>query len=680
NPVPLAGVPFHAIENYLTRLIAAGKKVAICEQVEDPAQAKGLVKREVVEVLTPGTSMNAQLLEDCENNFCLSICLEEDRAALAIIDISTGDFYAGEALLGDLHHLVQGKQVREILHPPHIDARILTPLVEALGDSFLTETPAESFDLDTANAAFARQFNEDPSPDNFLLTSLERRAAGALLHHCHSLRNGRLPQIVALKKLTDDAFLAMDDETIGNLELFHPLRGGVKNATLIATIDRTHSAMGGREIRKWLQKPLHSVPSIEHRLQAVETLCHETACLETISTALKNIADIARLSARIASRKAIPREFHALKESLEKIPVLVHAVSGMNSPLLHTIAEHLRDHSALIDIIDTAIVEDPPGHLRDGGVIKQGYSGELDELIKSNETAKRWIASLEKRERERTGIHVLKVGFNKVFGYYIEVSKANSSNVPSHYIPKQTLVNADRFFTSELKEKEQMILETEDKRIACEQKVFDELCEHVSRETAALQESAHAIAQFDVLQSLAVTAKSYGYRRPSVDNTSIIDIVAGRHPVLEQLGREPFVPNDLYLDPLHKQFALITGPNMSGKSTFLRQVALIVILAQMGSFVPAERARIGLVDKIFTRVGASDRLSRGESTFLVEMNETANILDNMTNRSLVLLDEIGRGTSTYDGLSIAWAVTEYLLQGLKAKPRSLFATHFHELT
>lgn len=680
NPVPLAGVPFHAIDNYLNRLIKAGKKVAVCEQVEDPATAKGLVKREVVEVLTPGTSMNAQLLEDCENNFCLAVWAEQNSAGLALIDVSTGDFFTGEARLGDLHHLVQGKQVTEVLHPPDIDRRILAPLVEALGDPFATEAPEQLFDPEKVRGAFALQFGDEHERLCADLTPLEKTASGALLHHCHQLRNGRLPQIVALHRLAAAEFLALDDETIGNLELFQPLRGGVKNATLIATIDRTQTPMGGREIRAWLQKPLYSVELIDARLQAVEMLYHASSTLETISGTLKSVSDIARLSARIASRKAIPREFHALRESLEKVPALKRAAEQLESPLLNAISKQMIDHAPLIETIARAIVDDPPGHLRDGGVIKQGYSSEMDELIAGNKEAKRWIAGLEKGERERTGITSLKVGYNKVFGYYIEVSKANVSNVPSHYIPKQTLVNAERYFTGELKEKEQMILETEEKRIACEQKVFEELCELVSRETAVLQQTSHAIAQLDVLQSLAVTAKLYGYRRPIVENSAVIEVVAGRHPVLEQLGREPFVPNDLYLDPRQKQFALITGPNMSGKSTFLRQVALTVILAQMGSFVPAERARIGLVDKIFTRVGASDRLSRGESTFLVEMNETANILEHMTNKSLVILDEIGRGTSTYDGLSIAWAVTEYLLQGVKASPRTLFATHFHELT
>jgi DNA mismatch repair protein MutS len=680
HPVPLAGVPFHAVENYVNRLIAAGKKVAVCEQVEDPAQATGLVKREVVEVLTPGTSMSAQLLEDRENNFCLSILLQGDRAGVGVIDVSTGDMFTGEAPVEVLHHLVQGKRVKEILCLPDFDRQVLTPLAEALGDPYVTDMPEDFFKLDRAQAALDTQFGSRTAEITNGKTVLEKIAAGAVLRHCHDLRGDRLPQVIDIKDLAEVSFLALDDETIGNLELFEPLQGGIKKATLIETIDRTHTPMGGREIRRWLQMPLLSVSLIEARLQAVDELCRITTLLESLSGSLKGIADIQRISARIAARKAIPREFHALRQSLENVPGLKSLLAEAGASLTQELAGQLADHSEFCKMIESAVVPDPPGHLRDGGVIRQGYSAELDELIEANESAKRWIANLEKKEKERTGISTLKVGFNKVFGYYIEVTKANVGSVPADYIPKQTLVNSERFFTAELKAKEQQILESEEKRVASEQKVFEQLCGLVADETAHLQRTAGAVARLDVLQSLAVTAKLYGYRQPTVDGSDRLDIVAGRHPVLEHLGQEPFVPNDLSLDPNRKQFALITGPNMSGKSTFLRQVALIVILAQMGSFVPVEKARIGLVDKIFTRVGASDRLSRGESTFLVEMNETANILANMTDRSLVLLDEIGRGTSTYDGLSIAWAVTEYLLQGLKAKPRTLFATHFHELT
>jgi DNA mismatch repair protein MutS len=395
---------------------------------------------------------------------------------------------------------------------------------------------------------------------------------------------------------------------------------------------------------------------------------------------LKGVYDLQRLAARIAARKAIPREFHALRESLDKLPSLVAILDECRAPLIAEVRKRIHDHGALSSTIASAIVEEPPGHLRDGGVIRKGYAADLDELIEHNEEAKRWIASLEKRERERTQIGSLKVGFNRVFGYYIEISKAHVKSVPEDYIAKQTLVNAERYYTQALKDKEQLILESEEKRIACEQQVYEQLCGLIASAVPRMQDTARAVAHIDVIQSLATTAKQHRFKRPIVDETKTIELVASRHPVLERLGREPFVPNDLSLDIDRKQFALITGPNMSGKSTFLRQVALVVVLAQMGSFVPADRARIGLVDKIFTRVGATDRLSRGESTFLVEMKETANILDKITDRSLVLLDEVGRGTSTYDGLSIAWAMTEFLLQGIKSRPKTLFATHFHELT
>lgn len=679
NPVPLAGVPFHAAQTYINRLLSAGKKVAVCEQVEDAAQAKGLVKREVVEVLTPGTSMNDQLLESHENNLCLALCTEGDRAGVALIDVSTGDLLSDERELGYIQYLVQGKRVREVICP--VVARdFLAPLISMLGNPFVNEVSDELFESKSADKALEYQFPDAP-PDRFSkLQPLARRAVGAILAHCHELRGDRLPHVVEVESLGETEFLTLDDETIRNLELLEPLYGGVKTATLIHLIDETLTPMGGREIRRWLQKPLCRVEPIDHRSGAVSEFVGNPAVHEDVVRALRGVRDIQRVAARIGSRKAIPREFHALGESLELVPVLAQSLEGVDSPLLSVLRGQLGDHRSLVKMITKAVVDDPPGHLRDGGVIRRGYAPRLDRLIERSEEAKQWLASLEVRERQRTGIASLKVGFNKVFGYYIEVSKTHLASVPEDYVAKQTLANAERYYTAALKEKEQLILESEDERIACEQEVFESLCASVAESAAVLQQTAGAIAQIDVLQGLATAAKRLGFRRPLVDETKTIELVASRHPVLERTVKEPFVPNDLHLDIDRKQFALITGPNMSGKSTFLRQVALAVILAQMGSYVPADRARIGLVDSIFTRVGAGDRLSRGESTFLVEMKETANILRNVTDRSLVLLDEVGRGTSTYDGLSIAWAVTEYLLQGIQARPKTLFATHFHELT
>jgi len=464
------------------------------------------------------------------------------------------------------------------------------------------------------------------------------------------------------------------------LELFEPLRGGVTAATLLRILDKTATPMGGRELRHWIQKPLCDVARIDERLDAVACVYSDATRAEAIAQGLKGIADVQRLASRIAARKAIPRELNALRDSLEKIPALAAAVTDSKAALLERAAALLGDHSALCDTISRAMVAEPPSHLRDGGVIRRGFDAALDTLIDESEAAKRWIAGLETRERERSGIPSLKVGYNKVFGYFIEVSNAYKKSIPADYVGKQSLVNGQRFFTPELKEREELILGTEERRVREENRVFDALCARVASHAEALQRAAEGIATIDVVQSLAFAARSYGYRRPVVDATSVIEIVGGRHAVLERIISEAFVSNDVHLDPERRQFALITGSNMSGKSTFLRQTALIVLMAQMGSFVPADRARIGLVDRIFTRVGASDRLSRGESTFLVEMNETANILDHMTDRSLLILDEIGRGTSTYDGLAIAWAVAEYLLQGVVARPRTLFATHFHELT
>jgi DNA mismatch repair protein MutS len=677
NPIPLAGVPFHAAETYITRLLSAGKKVAVCDQVEDPALAKGLVKREVVEVLTPGTAMNSQLLDDSENNYCMSLFMDGGRVGIAVIDVSTGDLLCGEEDLDSLHHLIQGKRIRELVCPASGDHRVVEDFLRLFGNPFVTRLGDEQFEPGAARAAIDRQFGESAVPE---LTDLETTAVGVLLGHCQQLRGFSLPQVVTLEKLAGVSFLSLDEETISNLELFEPLRGGLSKATVIHTLDRTVTPMGGREIRRWLQKPLAVAPLIEERLDAVQELYANSTRFEAALRALKGVADIQRLAARIAAGKAVPREFHALRESLEKVPELAEALDDCRADFLLAARNDLGDHSELCRTIGRAIVTDPPGHLRDGGVIAKGYDEGLDELIEGSDAAKRWIADMESRERERSGIGSLKVGYNKVFGYYLEVSNANASRVPTDYIPKQTLVSAQRYYTEALKEKEQLILETQDKRVVREQQIYDRLCELVGKSTATLQRAAGAIARIDTIQSLAAAARLYGFRRPVVDDSLVIDITGGRHPVLERLGEEPFVPNDLVLDPARKQFGLITGPNMSGKSTFLRQAALIVLMAQIGSFVPADRARIGLVDQIFTRVGASDRLSRGESTFLVEMNETSNILEKMTDRSLVLLDEIGRGTSTYDGLSIAWAVTEYLLEGIKARPRTLFATHFHELT
>lgn len=677
DPIPLAGVPFHAAENYITRLLQAGRKVAVCDQVEDAALAKGLVRREVVEVLTPGTAMNSQLLEDHENNYCLSFYLEGERAGVALIDVSTGDFMCGEAEADSCHHLVQGKRVREMICQEGLDRSRAAPLIEAVGRPFVAAVGVDEFEAGAAAEALARQFGDGGAAAS--LTAHEAAAAGALLRHCFRLRGATMPQVVGIDKLDGIASLALDEETIANLELFEALRGGVAKATLIDTIDKTLTAMGGREIRRWVQAPLCNVALIDERLDAVNAFYSGPEMHEETVRGLKGVADVQRLAARIAARKAIPREFHALRESLEKIPDLRAALAAIGEGMLARAVGDMGDQAELCDVIERAIEPEPPGHLRDGGVIRRGFDAELDGLIDETEAARKWIAELEAREREATGVP-LKVGYNKVFGYYIEVSSTHKSRVPDRYVQKQTLKSAQRYYTQELKEKEDLILRDEERRVECEQRIYDELCERVSARAAELQRAAAAIGRVDALQSLATAAKLYGYRRPLVDDTRRLEIVAGRHPVLERFTEEAFVPNDVTLDPDRRQFGLITGPNMSGKSTFLRQTALIVLMAQMGSFVPAERARVGLVDQIFTRVGASDRLSRGESTFLVEMNETASILENMTDRSLVILDEIGRGTSTYDGLSIAWAVTEYLLQGIAARPRTLFATHFHELT
>lgn len=681
NPIPLAGVPFHAAETYITRLLAAGRKVAVCEQVEDPALAKGLVRRDVVEVLTPGTALNAALFTDPDNNYCLSVhpC-DGGAVAMALIDVGTGELVCGEGVVDTFFHLIQGKRIREVVLPRSAPDELRALLDERLEHPFVTLLDDGAFATESTDAALESQFGDRGGIADESLTAGERAAVGALLTHCLRLRGGSLPQVVRIERAPGAGFVSLDDETIGNLELFEPLRGGVQGATLLRTLDRTSTPMGARELRHWIQQPLREAKAIDERLDAVARVYGNAALSEVLARELKGIADIQRLAARVAARKAVPRELHALRESLAKAPTLRAALEKSGSALLERSAVLAGDHSRLCDTIERAIVADPPSHLRDGGVIRRGFDAELDALIDESEAARRWVAGLEIRERERSGIASLKVGYNKVFGYYLEVSNANAKAVPADYVAKQSLTNGQRFYTPELKEKEDVILRTEERRVREENRVYEGLCAEVASNAEPLQRAAAGIAAIDAVFSLATVARTNGYRRPVVDDSLTIEIVGGRHPVLEKVVKEAFVPNDLLLDHERRQFALITGPNMSGKSTFLRQTALIVLMAQMGSFVPAERAKIGTVDRIFTRVGASDRLSRGESTFLVEMNETANILRHMTDRSLVILDEIGRGTSTYDGLAIAWAVAEYLLQGVVVRPRTLFATHFHELT
>jgi DNA mismatch repair protein MutS len=678
SPIPLAGVPFHAAEGYIGRLLAAGRKVAICEQTEDPALARGLVRRDVVEVLTPGTALNAQFVGEPDNNYCAAVRASGDgRVSVALIDVGTGEFTSGEAPADSFLHLLQGKRIRELVVSRAIDPALRALLVEHLEQPFVTELDEALFSETSTGEALSRQFG-DAAP---ALDDGERAVTGALLSHCMRLRgDARLAQVVRVERAAASPFMLLDEETIGNLELFDPLRGGRNDATVLRMLDRTRTPMGNRELRHWMQRPLCDVAAIDERLDAVARIYSDAALAETLSRELSGIADVQRIAARVAARKAIPRELHALRESLEHVPALRAAAAASGAAFLERAADELGDHGELCETIARAIVAEPPAHLREGGVIRRGFDHDLDALIDESEAAKRWIAGLEARERSRTGIASLKVGYNKVFGYYVEVSNAHRGAIPADYVAKQSLVNAQRYYTAELKEKEDLILHTEERRVREENRVFDALCATITSRAETLQRAAGGIARLDAVQSLAAVARAHGYRRPVVDEGMVLEIVAGRHAVLERVVKEPFVANDLHLDPERRQFALITGPNMSGKSTFLRQTALIVLLAQMGSFVPAQRARVGIVDRIFTRVGASDRLSRGESTFLVEMNETANILHHMTDRSLVILDEVGRGTSTYDGLAIAWAVTEYLLQGIVARPRTLFATHFHELT
>ena len=676
KPVPLAGVPYHAMETYLAKLVRKGYKVAICEQVEDPKQAKGVVKREVVRVVTPGTLMEENLLEEKSNNYLAALLVEKGRAGVAFADLSTGEFACGEFSSEEeaLNQLI-ALSPAECLLPEGASAEELR---KHLRETFFNPLPEDSFDPTKARALLVEHFGV-ASLEGFGVAELKLgvACAGAVLRYLRETQKSALPHITGLRRLSAREHMLLDASTLRHLEITRNLRDGSAKGTLLEVMDRTTTAMGARLLRRWLLHPLTRAEKINRRLDAVEELYSDYLLQEELREALREVYDLERLCSRIASGSANARDLVALKNSLRAVPRVKELLSRCRSSLLREIAEQLHSLEELVEKIDLAIVPEPPASVREGGIIRQGYSEELDRLREAATQGKRWIAELEQRERRRTGIASLKVGYNSVFGYYIQVTKPNLHLVPKDYIRKQTLANAERFVTPELKEKEALILGAEERAAKLEYELFSELREYAASRVEEVQSTARALARLDVLLSFARIASERGYVRPGVDEDSVIEIKEGRHPVVEVYERE-FVPNDAYLDSEREQILIITGPNMAGKSTYLRQVALIVLLAQVGSFVPARSARIGVVDRIFTRVGASDDLTLGRSTFMVEMQEAANILNNASRRSLVILDEIGRGTSTFDGLSIAWAVVEYLHERIGAK--TLFATHYHHLT
>jgi DNA mismatch repair protein MutS len=667
--VPMAGIPHHALDNYLAKLINRGHKVAICEQLTPPG--KGLVERDVIRVVTPGTVVEPNLLASKSNNYLASLVIAGEEAGVAYVDITTSEFATTQLPVGRVMPELDRLLPREVLIPEDADDYAQLPFTITRLDDYW-------FDLEIAQEGLLEHFGVATLEGyGCARLSLAIRAAGALIHYVKETQKETLPQLSKLATYSTDSFMTLDGQTIRNLELFQGGRWGEAGNSLLSIIDLTKTAMGGRLLKNWLGHPVLDLTILDQRQDAVDWFHQDSMARQKVISFLSDIADLERLVNRVSSGRIMPRELLALRSSLEKVPGLKTVTANGNA--MSWLSDELKPCPDVVDLIARAIAEEP-GDLEQGGVIKEGFSPELDEIRRNSRQAKQYLAGLEQREREHTGIKSLKVGYNRVFGYYIEVSRANLSLVPSDYIRKQTLAEAERFFTPELKEYESLILNAQEKITDLETAVFRQVCQQISAVSEQILASARAIAQIDALCSLAEVAVRNRYVRPTLTNEDIIDIKEGRHPIVEQcIGRENFVPNEAYLCNRDNQLIILTGPNMSGKSTYLRQVALIVLLAQIGSFVPADSAYIGIVDRIFTRIGAQEDLAAGQSTFMVEMTEAANILNNATPRSFIILDEIGRGTSTYDGLSIAWAVVEFIHNHPELGTKTIFATHYHEL-
>ncbi len=681
--IPMAGVPHHALDVYLARLIKAGKKVAICEQMEPPQPGKKIVRREVVQVVSPGTALSENLLDQGRNNYLAALCIVEDRMGLAVIDHSTGSFRVSEDRSENLWETLKRIDPAEIVTPESWGAANERLCAQRLPGTVLSAYEDWYFSLNYAYDALLEQFCVS-SLKGFDCEDLKAGicAAGGAVAYLRRNEKGKLSHLTGMSRERTGTKMILDLVTQRNLELITSIQENRRAGTLLSVLNRTRTSMGARMIRRWLSAPLLEISKIEARLDAVEEFVASPKLRERIRDALRSMGDLERLISRVCCGRANPRDVAGLRSSMLALPHLRDGLGEARSRMMAEIRDgEMPDLVPLADLIGRTLEEEPPPTLSDGGIIRSGCNTELDGLRKVASGGRSWVAALQAKERKRTGISSLKVGYNRAFGYYIEVTKANVSRVPSDYIRKQTLVNAERYITPELKAWEAKILGADDRAKALERELFHRLREEVAEWVGAVQRNARSVARVDVLTSLAEVAALDDYVRPKILEEHVIQIEAGRHPVVERLLPDgKFVRNDVLVDSEKAQILIITGPNMAGKSTILRQVGLIVLMAQLGSFVPAASARIGVVDRIFTRVGASDNLAAGESTFLVEMNETANILNNATAKSLVLLDEIGRGTSTFDGLSIAWAMTEYLHNSAGICPRTLFATHYHELT
>ena len=671
EPIPMCGIPFFAAESYIAKLVKAGHKVAVCEQMEDVKEAKGIVQRDVVKVITPGTYTPEN---PKENNYIFSFMPEGRKHGVALVDISTGEFmvYETEKPIEDELSRFEPK---ELLVPESLKANL--HYAEILKSYYTTAIDDWSFDFSEAYRTLLKHFGVS-TLDGYGCEGMHTAisAAGALLAYIEDTQKEAI-RFKKISPLTQSAYMFLDAATQKNLELIRNVKGGTEG-TLLSVLDETLTPMGGRYLRNAILRPLVDAAEIGNRLGAVEVLLDDYELVDMQRSNLRKIQDLERLASKVDNRSANPRDLIAIKHSLSCLPAIKKVLVASHNHSLRSLGEALPDFQALGALIDSAILENPPLSVRDGSILKDGYHPEVDGLRKVSVSGKDFIAELEARERKKTGITSLKVGYNRVFGYYIEVTKTNLDLVPDYYVRKQTLVNGERFITPELKEYESRVLGSEERLKDLEYSLFQEILGKVQGESTRLVSTGSIIAKIDFLISLAVVARRHNYARPLIDDGSVIEITEGRHPVLERILVEQFIPNDAHLDYEGERLLIITGPNMAGKSTYMRQVALIVLMAQIGSFVPATDARIGIVDRIFTRIGASDYLAKGQSTFMVEMIETANILHNAATRSLIILDEIGRGTSTFDGMSIAWAVAEYIVGQIKA--RTLFATHYNELT
>ena len=685
---PMCGIPYHAAENYISRLVSNGHKVAICEQLEDPKQAKGIVKRDVIRIVTPGTVTETNLLEEKRNNYIMSIFQKGVFFGIAVCDISTGDFYASEIkeennferLLDEISRYAPSEIIaNEMLYNCSEE---ISKIKERF-DVYISTEEEEKFSEEIDNLYNQYEVLCDNGEN---LKDLEQRlfavsAINGLIQYIEDTQKTKLEHINKIIIYTITKYMALDINARRNLELTEKLRDKSKKGTLLWVLDKTATSMGGRLLRRWISDPLIDVFEVNNRLDAVKELKEDVMMRGELVSSLKGVYDIERLAGKVSYGSANARDLNSLKASAKKLPEIKKLIENSKSNMLQSLYQDLDELEDIYTLIENAIIEDPPISVTEGGIIKLGYDPEIDELKTAMTDGRTWLAKLEATEKEQTGIKGLKIGYNKVFGYYIEVTKSNLSLVPDRYIRKQTLTGGERYITEELKELESKILGAEEKVVSLEYKLFTQIREQIKSQIQRIQKSAMVISKLDVLTSFATVAEDLNYCMPQVDNSGIIDIKDGRHPVIEKmLPAGSFVANDTYMDKDENRLSIITGPNMAGKSTYMRQVALITLMAQIGSFVPATSAHIGIVDKIFTRVGASDDLSMGQSTFMVEMMEVANILKEATGNSLVILDEIGRGTSTYDGLSIAWAVAEYIEDKEKCGAKTLFATHYHELT